>query len=191
MLTLSETSSKTLGLTFAWGCRGVESSRVLATCRVHLAWLGGGVSFTSKQPKFKILVAADPIANEGSRQAAIDQLSGLGRTCNKCLDQFTSLWLDRLGRDLPRAVDCLDLHVASMLICSVRVEKKHLLGQELRKRRSRGAAPSAMEVAKRTYQKSVVLESSSKSEVILREALGNTSRWAFTRLAYAQAVEKR
>ena len=48
-----------------------------------------------------------------------------------------------------------------------------------------------MEVAKRTYQKSVVLESRSKSEVILREALGNTSRWAFARVAYAQAVEKR
>ena len=48
-----------------------------------------------------------------------------------------------------------------------------------------------MEVAKRTHQKSVVLESSSKSEVILKEALGKTSRWTSTRLAYAQAVEKR
>ena len=87
--------------------------------------------FYFEQPKFKILVAADPIADEGSRQDAIDQLSGLGRTCDKCLDQYTSLWLDRLGRDLPRAVDCLDLPVASMLICSIRVENKDLLGQEL------------------------------------------------------------
>ena len=113
--------------------------------------------------------------------------------CSRCVDRsFAGAWLDRLSSsEFERAVRCLNLQVAATLVCFVRAEKKHLLGQEMRKARSRGAALIATESGKRTYEKAVATANAKKSESALHDVLGDTSRRSCSRLVSALAVQKR
>lgn len=54
-----------------------------------------------------------------------------------------------------RAWRSLSNIAAAMRVCSAKVERKHLLGQECKAGKSRGRAPDCKTLGKRTYQKSV------------------------------------
>lgn len=150
--------------------------------------------FYYEAAKFQVLQCADPALQDEDLTERVTRLRHLKLQCPQCIDSFTSVWLDRLLAERPiasKARAALALIVAATPVTSVRVEKKHLLGQELRKVRSRGRAPTATELSKRTYVKSVSLANQRKTKFVEALVLKGIARRSFSRLARALAVEKR
>jgi hypothetical protein len=184
-----------------WSCLDMKLSRsekhegsLLILSALGAAWRR--CVFYLEQPKFRVLAAADSIVSPASRRELVEGLRRAQVVCSKCVDAaFTGPWIDRLLSDsavvAERAVGCLEVQVAATPVSSVRVEKKHLLGQEMRTPKSRGAALSASELCMRTYEKAVADASTFKSEAVVHDVLGDTTRRSFSRLVSAAAVEKR
>jgi len=151
------------------------------------------VCITTNNQSSRCLPRATPVVDAASVRELVDGLRRSMIACSKRVDRsFSSVWLDRLSSsEFERAARCLNLQVAATLVCIVRAEKKHLLGQEMRKARSRGAALSATELGKRTYEKSIAIANTKKSESVLQDVLAATSRSSFSRSASALAVQKR
>jgi hypothetical protein len=161
---------------------------------------GSGVAyrrlvFYFEQPKFVILASACHELEEDAATEICNELRRKRETCNGCIDDFTGVWLDRLSdASAPlrkRARLSLQCKLAVTPMSSVAVERKHLLGQECRRPRSRGVALSAGELARRTYQKSASLMNKRQSDVVLANVLRGTPRRCFGRLATECAVQKR
>ena len=55
---------------------------------------------------------------------------------------------------------------AAARVCSVKVEKKHLLGQELKKKQTRGKAPAPKTLHQRTYQHLIVRTAKRQQDAI-------------------------
>ena len=148
---------------------------------------------TTSNQSSRCLPRATPSWTQHQYDGVVDGVRRSMIACSKCVDRsFIGAWLDRLSSsEFERAVRCLNLQVAATLVCSVRAEKKHLLGQEMRKARSRGAALTATELGKRTCEKAVATANTKKSESVLQDVLGDTSRRSFSRLVSALAVQKR
>ena len=147
------------------------------------------------QPKFQVLCCGGPNIANASKQDLIGQLQRKLLVCDNCVDSFTQRWLNRLsdasGSVRARAMSALDMQVASTPVSSVRVEKKHLLGQETRKARTRGPAPSAEELGKRSYERSVTQAHDKKTKLVEKAVLGRTARKSFGQLVIAASVQRR
>ena len=116
--------------------------------------------------------------------------------CPHCVDAgFCRIWLRRLADNRPgmmaRAVEALSQVVASTPVCSAKVERKHLLGQEVRTARSRGLAAAPEELSKRTYQRSVSNANAIKSDLVFRDVAHGVSAATLNRILAGQAVERR
>eukprot|EP00959_Pyramimonas_sp_CCMP1952_P141131 2953898-Pyramimonas_sp.AAC.1 len=89
-----------------------------------------------------------------------------------------------------KAQQALRLHVAGTPSSSVSVEMKHLLGQEVRRARSRGMACRPAELGKRTYHRLLLRNIENKTDYVLRRVLPKGSLNAFCKLASRQALQK-
>ena len=99
----------------------------------------------------------DPDADNATTESLLEKLRERARVCQSCVDANMRVWIGRLSDPAVRrkALKALGATLAALPIASSGCERKHLLGQESRKTRTRGAALSATELAKRAYQKSV------------------------------------
>ena len=162
-------------------------------CAAASAWRR--LVFYYSLPKFQVLAAGDSGLSSAGRRELVEGLVAQGMECDKCIDPFTQAWLERLssGSEAIRskAVASLELHLAATSVCSVRVEKKHLLGQEVRKAKTRGPAPTAMELSKRSYEREVSQVNEKKSKIVEQAVLRGTSRAAVSRLVKSLASNRR
>ena len=144
-----------------------------------------------EQPKFQIFGAVDPAASETNRVAVKDSLQRKSIACSECVDSNTVRWLHRLSQQPSRARASLILQLASSPVSSIRVEKKHLLGQESRKVRSRGKALGPSELMLRSYQTIVAKSAAAASQAALEMTVPKEHRVAFARhIASAAGVTK-
>ena len=65
------------------------------------------------------------------------------------------------------------------------------MGQETRKARTRGPAPSAEELGKRSYERSVTQAHDKKTKLVEKAVLGRTARKSFGQLVIAASVQRR
>ena len=158
-------------------------------CGIGAAWRR--LVFYYKQPKFQVIAAADPSLGPSEGQRRLSELVASRRACGSCIDEFTSVWTDRLLAQPKRAQACLDMLAAATPVCSAKVERKHLLGQEQRKARSRGLAPSATKLGKTSYLRGVAVASRRKSASILKQQLGGARRNNFAQLMRHRCAKPR
>ena len=147
------------------------------------------------QPRYKLLTAGgiDTDDLDGQRLARHADLA-----CRHCSDEnFSRVWAKRLMHPSARirrlARVSLRTVLALLPLASVRAERKHLMGQESRKAKSRGAAPGAQELLERTYAKSLSLKHYRDCEAVKVAVLGDShaARKRFGRMFAAAASRKR
>ena len=134
-----------------------------------------------QQSKFAVFGAAKPeVMNDTVISAAVDFLLQKKNACSNCTDRFTDKWVERLTHQQEgirgRAWRSLSNMLAALRVCSVKVEKKHLLGQELNKHKQRGRAPSAKTLAKRTYHALIARSSQRQTDLVKETVIGNISK---------------
>ena len=178
------------------GWTGISGNRASKfTCALSICRAIGLVSrrlvLYFEQPKFLIFGAVDPAASETNREAVKDSLQRKHMACSECVDSNTVRWLDRLSQEPSRAIASLVLQLASSPVSSVRVEQKHLFGQESRKVRSRGRALGPSELMLRSYQKSVAKYGAAISQAALDMTVPKKFRIAFSRHLLKFEVVKR
>jgi len=111
--------------------------------------------FRFQQPKFEILRACVNEYSEDDIATLVGDIRGRARACASCVDASCSFpWVGKLGGPRPRHAhrflfNCL----ASMPLTSLNEERKHLLGQEIKRKRGRTVSPFSLSV--RTYRKFV------------------------------------
>jgi len=148
--------------------------------------------FYFEQAKFELM---ESVSLDFSWDRFTSELAALveKRTkCRECIDMLTDSWLDRCLAPLESATCARgDLRFigATVFVATTACEMKHMLGQEVRKPKSRGAASKPIELGKRSYQKSVGVANRTRSEHVLRKHIGSdTPRSRFGRMVCASQL---
>ena len=114
------------------------------------------LDFKYEHPKYEILLAAAAPFNEQALEEATWPLEEKSRRCAKCLGKFASKWLPRLrGVQKLKAHRFLRAALPAHALATIVVEHKHILGQDTHAQKKRGRSVSCIQLAARTYRKSV------------------------------------
>ncbi|CAK0897756.1 unnamed protein product, partial [Prorocentrum cordatum] len=146
------------------------------------------------QPKFQLLQVCGDLVTDLEIDRIVAPLREKKARCEKCLDPFTDVWLSRLCDEECRlkAQEALRLQIASTPVSSVAVEKKHLLGQEIRKPKSRGRAVQGAQLVRQTHHKLTMKVNAQKTSDIQNRVLKTAAaRRSFGRLASSLSLSRR
>ena len=159
---------------------------VEGSCRYRL-------HFKLDVPKYHVLCAC---AEEYDAVALGRSLASVVATrdrCEHCLDKaFSKPALEKLTG--PRSAHYHRIFryaLACMKIASIRVEAKHLLGQETRPGKRRGKALTPQGLALRTYRKSVRQAFVAKRAAVSKLVLGKKGKRMFMHLMQTQSQQSR
>ena len=122
--------------------------------------------------RYLLSFVADPGLADESLSGVVADIAERRRSCEKCVCSFASVWVDRLTNEKTkrRAVGAMQSFVATTYAMSTVVERKHLLGQEQAKTRSRGKRLRAEELSLRSYVESVRVAIKTKTSGVTTRA---------------------
>ena len=103
--------------------------------------------------------------------------------CRSCVDQcFAGQVVDKIDRSPRNAFSLLVNSLSTLRLASIIVEKAHLIGQDIRKPKSRGLAPVPLQLSMRTYHGYAILSGRRTSAAHLKRVLAqrNMTRKVFS-----------
>ena len=135
--------------------------------------------FYYDQGKFKVLdVATSANFSDHEVAAVCDPILLKTAECDSCTDRFTKVWCRRLRSQNPavrrRAWRSMSNMAAAFRVTSSKCERKHLLGQSLKYKRSRGRAISVKKLGLKTYQASVTKYAERMRSFVKKSVMGDS-----------------
>ena len=132
--------------------------------------------FRSDVPKNKLLVACNGPYDRDDFRRKLAPLYEMRERCASCVDRsFTGYYLDKCSASdahCRRVYSLLHAAIPCFPCSSTSEERKHILGQEVRAKRRRGRAVSAVTLAIKTYRKTVQAEMSRQTKRVQQEVFG-------------------
>ena len=157
------------------GCPALEHHEREGVCVALVKGLGDAWRRAQNLKRFKLFTVCrlplDAFTFEVLEEI-LRPLQQAAQACADCVDRcFTKIWLRRLSNraTAKKAHRVLTFLFAALHLCSAAVERKHLLGQEVKTHKGRGLRPTALTLAKITLQK-FLQRSIAKQRLAVRKA---------------------
>ena len=126
-------------------------------------------------PKYELFNA---VARKQFSAVVVENVAGpiarKAEACDGCVDKsFTRVWIPRLrsARTSRRAHGFLRRGVAKFAVQGGRVERRHLVGQSIKRARTRGHAPTCSEMGKVTHTHHAQLRHAAKANGVVENTL--------------------
>jgi len=132
-----------------------------------------------KQGRFEILqVAKSVVYNAALVRQVTEPLRFRGEQCSRCVEHFTKVWIKRLEDNdeakAAKAHTAVGEMTALMAVCGAKVENKHTVGQNFKKKK--GRTLTAVGLGKQTYKKSATSTWARRRDHVVKRVLGSNKK---------------